>query len=483
MWGCDQIAKSKAEDTDVVLRINCGGPEIDGWMEDEKYSDGTGRPTGIVRGTDFTNAIDPGPPSIYQTVRSQSHRYSIPLPNGRYRVRLHFVDTQRSAERAMDYRVNGTLVIDNLCVEEAAGGTKRAVVLEVVAEVKDNEPLLIDAYEDQGTGVFQAGIEIVRASHNEPLTTEPLDLETISANAAMAQGNPSREIRAMTGAPTRVVWLEAEKWMIFTKNTSRVRLMGLDTEDGAGPRDLIGRELPLSKPLITPDGEGVIVSDRYAQRILHVDWDSGEVRDLAEGWASDVWADPKSGRSWVYHRSGKGHLNCPIRRFPLDDPNAEENVWTQTETGHEGAPWFQISGDGLYFVDSFPWPNCGWGNLEKDNWEESTRGCWPGISPDNSYRKFVLKKDHRELTIFDGNHPEGHTFDITNIPGQEGQKIYHPQWSNHPRYLSLTSPQRSDRNEIYLGRFDTGWKSVDKWVRITYNDRSESFSDVWVSGG
>ncbi|MEM9480475.1 MAG: hypothetical protein AAGA58_12550 [Verrucomicrobiota bacterium] len=293
-------------------------------------------------------------------------------------------------------------------------------------------------------------------------------------------------LRSFTGAPTKVVWLEGEKWELVTNYKSRVRLMGLDTEmnDGA-PRDLLGKEMGLSKPLIAPDGKSVIVSDRAARRILQVDWESGEVRDLAAGWASDVWPDPNSGRIWVYHRSGNGEKENAVKRFPLDDPTAEETVWTKTPTGHDGVPWTQLSADGKFFADAFPWRDCGMGSWDNGGKKKKlANGCWPGMSPDNSYRIFVFRSNHRQVEMYEnGNTKTRRTVMIDGAPGQEGKKIYHPQWSNHPRFLSLSTPQKNDRNEIYIGRFAEDWRSVEAWIQVTKNGRAESFSDVWVASG
>ena len=488
--GCD------SDSSDAVLRINCGGPKVDGWVSDKEYLDKDGRKFRFGEDVKRKGVEDPAPDKVYETVRHQRHSYKIPLPEGRYLVRLHFVDAYKSAKRAMDYLINGQLVIDNLDVEKAAGGIKRALVLEAVAEVAKGKPLVIEASEDKGSDVFQAGIEIFPADKNTALTTTPINWRSAGSRTGGGTGAPSStakvaadnsissRIRAFTGAPTKIVWLEGPKWELYTEGRSQVRLIGLDTEDGMGPRDLLDRDMGLSKPLITPDGKSVIVTDRKRGRILQVGWNSGEIRDLAEGWASDVWVDPKTGRQWVYHRSGKGGQKDPIQRFPIDDPKAEESVWSRSETGHGGVPWFQLSADGKYFAEGFPWPRCGMGSVEKRDWEHFTKGCWPGMSPDNSYRMYVFDGNHREITMFHGKRDKKNKIDLSkNIPGQKGKKVYHLQWSNHPRHLTLASPEHSDRNEVYLGRFDKDWKGVEEWIQVTDNKRAESFSDAWIATG
>ena len=69
--------------------------------------------------------------------------------------------------------------------------------------------------------------------------------------------------------------------------------------------------------------------------------------------------------------------------------------------------------------------------------------------------------------------------------------VYHPRWSNHPRFLAVTGPYRVGGGgnrirgggqgvEIYLGRFSPDHRRVEAWVQITANDSADFYPDVWI---
>ncbi len=77
------------------------------------------------------------------------------------------------------------------------------------------------------------------------------------------------------------------------------------------------------------------------------------------------------------------------------------------------------------------------------------------------------------------------------MPGIDGFEVYHPQWSNHPRFLTMTGPYSvgdgdnkiyggGNGVEIYVGRFSPDHTRVEAWVRVTANDAPDFFPDVWI---
>ena len=116
---------------DLPLRINSGGPATDGWVAGDVYLKQEGKPFEIRGRHDVSGVSDPAPNRIYESVQHRDHSYEIPLPAGTYRIRFHFTD-RYSRDRKMDYRVNDQLVIDDLSIFAAAGGTMRALILEMV---------------------------------------------------------------------------------------------------------------------------------------------------------------------------------------------------------------------------------------------------------------------------------------------------------------------------------------------------------------
>ncbi len=73
--------------------------------------------------------------------------------------------------------------------------------------------------------------------------------------------------------------------------------------------------------------------------------------------------------------------------------------------------------------------------------------------------------------------------------------MFHPRWSNHPRFFAITGPYKSGKSgstirggggrsaEVYLGRFDAALQKVEAWVEVTDNELGDSFPDLWIEGG
>ena len=107
-----------------------------------------------------------------------------------------------------------------------------------------------------------------------------------------------------TGGHTRVVWLtDAENKDSFAGH-NQLRLMGYDSHDGKGERVIWGERANYHRPLITPDGEQIVYSNRQTRKIYVIKWDGSRPRLLKEpGCASEVWRDPKTGKTAVMQKS------------------------------------------------------------------------------------------------------------------------------------------------------------------------------------
>ncbi len=477
--------------TQVPLRINAGGKGIGKpgdpqyWAPGSKFIQG-GKPYPFGPGHDLRQIDSPGPAQIYETVHHQDHDYRIEgLPAGEYLLRFHFTEAYDTDKRAMDYRVNGKPAINALNILAVTGKVRKAHVVEVTTQLQEGQPLLIECREGSGVDVFEAGIEVIPVNPTRsamakqaPPARSPPASEPLSAPTGAAA-----KIRQATGAQTRLVWLQGSEGYHYTGSGNLTRLMGFDTDDGQGERQIIPQEKSFSKPLLTPDGSGVVYSDRDRKNrhAYFVNWDGSGLRDLGKGFASDVWRDPESGRDWVYLRRGAGGSQDRIVRRRLDKPEVEERVWSHTKNGHQGVPWFQLSADGRRFSNAFPWSHCGLGNLESGKWKRYAGGCWPSIAPDNSYRMFVFSGNHKEIYIYDEGGKNRRTVNIANIPGQQGSKVYFPRWSNDVRFLTVSSPEKHPKAELFLGEFAPDLKSIERWIQVTDNDRADIFGDTWVN--
>ena len=79
--------------------------------------------------------------------------------------------------------------------------------------------------------------------------------------------------------------------------------LGYDSRDGKGERIIWGDRANYYRPLITPDGQQIVISDRQTRKIYVIKWDESRPRLLKEpGCATEVWQDPNTGKIWVYYQ-------------------------------------------------------------------------------------------------------------------------------------------------------------------------------------
>jgi len=279
-------------------------------------------------------------------------------------------------------------------------------------------------------------------------------------------------------------------------------LYGYDSEDGRGERRLIKKKGSYYLPLFTPDGQSVIFSDRRARKMYLLDWESGKIRELGDGVAVEVWQDTKrrfligKPRIWVYCFSGpqrefKNGTRQPLYRFPLDNPEKKELIWNKTIVSWSN---LQLSRDGDIIGGLFPWPNGGVLWQKDKRWQRFGRGCWASLSPDNSKLLWIFDGLHRNVQMYDVMANKDWKVSINDAPGINGFEVYHPRWSNHPRYFVVTGPYDkgegsnkigggSENVEIYIGRFNPPATRVEGWMKVTKNSRPDFFPELWIEKG
>ena len=319
-----------------------------------------------------------------------------------------------------------------------------------------------------------------------------LDLRPVTTPGAPLCGAPG--LRALTGTHARMVWMRAVD-PTATDPLGRgdaFRLMGIDTDDGRGVREILPGPLACRKPLLTPDGQHVVFTDITRGRVVVVDWDGTNRRYLTEGLATDVWTDPETGRTWVYAitgpLTGTDFRGKPLIRFDLARPEVRETVWDQTEVSLDN---FQVSDDGHHAAGLFPWPRAGIADLRIGTWTQIGQGCWTSLAPDTSGVAWFFDGAHRNLFFED---PAAHatwTVPISRAPGVGGFEVYHPRWGNHRQFFSMSGPYKAGEGdnrigaagrevEIYAGRFSADLRRVERWVKVTTDEQSDFFPDLWI---
>jgi beta-galactosidase len=77
--------------------------------------------------------------TLYDSFREGSFSYRIPVPNGRYRVTLRFIEPKANAngERVFNVDLNGKAVLKSVDVFKAAGGKLKGITRSVEGTAKE----------------------------------------------------------------------------------------------------------------------------------------------------------------------------------------------------------------------------------------------------------------------------------------------------------------------------------------------------------
>lgn len=300
-------------------------------------------------------------------------------------------------------------------------------------------------------------------------------------------------VRDFTGARTRVVWVQGDGSDPYAAGDSLV-LMGLDTDDRHGERVILGERNSYMKPLVTPRGDRIVFSRRPTRpqgaEVFLVNWDGSGLKSLGKGFGFAVWQHPGDGREWVY----VGTDNKPnefdfatVSRFPIDAPSAREVVWNKTPVS---ADTFQVSADGRYAGGLFPWPKAGIAELPNGNLRTVGDGCWTAMATVRGPMMWYFDGAHRNLTVVDMRSDKRWSININSVPGFNNPEVYHPRWTNHPRFIAMSGPYNlgganqvrsgGAQSEVYLGRFAPDYSAVEAWMRVTHNGGGDSYPDVWI---
>ena len=143
------------------------------------------------------------------------------------------------------------------------------------------------------------------------------------SDPARSVSGPGAEVRSLTGAPTRAVWVQSDGSDPRATGDQLV-LMGLDTHDGKGERVILSERRSYVKPLLTPRGNRIVFSSRVVPgppEIFIVNWDGTGLRTVAAGFALAVWQSPSDESEWVYvgtENTKDGFAT--VTRFPIEAP-------------------------------------------------------------------------------------------------------------------------------------------------------------------
>jgi hypothetical protein len=295
----------------------------------------------------------------------------------------------------------------------------------------------------------------------------------------------------------RVVWLQdaGDGRDVFAVGTNLL-MMAMDTRQAGRERRVMPSSGAFSRPLITSDGSKIVFTDRSDNMVKIVDWDGANLRILTSGFGLDLWKDPATGAEWLVFAEKAGELGARaelrrIRRINIaGDLRDSVLIWDKTAVGSDS---FQLSTDGTKAGGLFPWPNASVADLPNGSLTRMGHGCWPSFAPGGIDILWVFDGAHRTVKMFPAE-GEPWKVEVNNSAGLGGFEVYHPRWSNHPRFMVMTGPFKSGAGknkirgggmdvEVYLGRFDDKLTRVESWTRLTDNKLGDFYPDVWVDDG
>jgi len=176
LTGC-QYPAGKDPAMQTVYRINCGSTtdytDEAGllWKADCCF---TGGLTASREKTLFIH--DTTAPEVYRTERYNMDRYSLPVENGTYAVRLHFAETfdcnYKPGERSFGAQINGEEVVKGFDPYRAAGGFACPAIIEYAGYTATNGLIGITF---TGKAAIN-GIEVYKTAANVPAKIEQISL-------------------------------------------------------------------------------------------------------------------------------------------------------------------------------------------------------------------------------------------------------------------------------------------------------------------
>jgi len=143
------------------LAISAGGQGAGSYVADTDYTGGSTYNTTAT--IDTSGVTNPAPQAVYQNVRYGNFSYTIPTysPNTNYTVRLDFSEPYFNAAGSREFNVsiNGTQVLNNFDVYQAAGGQNKAVA-EQFTTTSDSNGLITIQFSSVVDNAMVSGIQI-----------------------------------------------------------------------------------------------------------------------------------------------------------------------------------------------------------------------------------------------------------------------------------------------------------------------------------
>lgn len=193
------IQTSGLTTNEIVGLINVGGGVNGRWLADRYRTGGSSVTTTAAINTSALS--NPAPIGVYQAYAQASTgignelRYQLPVPDGNYSIRLHFIEPNQTVAgaRKFDIRLQGSTIQAGYDIFAAAGGTLRAIAPTYSTSVQNGAGLLLQLVNTTSNGAVLSAIELF-AANASAVTNPTVNLEVSSDDgqtwSALATGVP-----------------------------------------------------------------------------------------------------------------------------------------------------------------------------------------------------------------------------------------------------------------------------------------------------
>ncbi|MCA9266199.1 MAG: right-handed parallel beta-helix repeat-containing protein, partial [Planctomycetales bacterium] len=238
-----------------VALVNAGGTGADWWSENSYQAQGAS-PVSTPSFVDLSGVTNPAPQSVYQSssqggfTATTPLTYHLPVDDGQYTLRLHFVEYALAAGlRLIDIRLQGSTVATGIDINVAAGGLNRAMTRTFTVEATGGDGVRLELFTP--TGGWGATLAAIELSAVSPLgvVAPTVDLQ-ISINDGVTWSTIATNVPCDLYGHGSYSWVPSAE---SNGNSARIRVLA---NDGALPIDASDVSF-----LITNGGHDFYVND------------------------------------------------------------------------------------------------------------------------------------------------------------------------------------------------------------------------------
>jgi Ca2+-binding RTX toxin-like protein len=230
-----------------VMFINVGGGLADLYQPNQFNQAGYS--------TFFTNnpidvggVTNPAPQAVYQTYAYGSLlAYRLPLADGQYTLRLHFMEPDYTGPAKFNIKINGATVLSNYVLATDAGGRYEAVAKSFDVTASGGQGALVEIVANGGTAIL-SGIEVVAPN--------PAGFANPTANVEVSYNNGSTWSTIATNVAMDAYGRGSFNWTPTTATAGNTAKIRVKANQGTQPLGV-----SVAPFIISPGGDHYYVND------------------------------------------------------------------------------------------------------------------------------------------------------------------------------------------------------------------------------